>query len=277
MRQLKLAFALVAAMLVTVAGICAAVEVNPKLAADKVTVKLSAADNELRDYRASVAIKGSMVNPDTKQPMSIDSSMAFKLRHKYIKREGNGFFPMEISLLEGEVTMADQTLRISPSIYPKLTVLLDKEFRVDDILGYGNTAPGALPGINYGNMAMLFHVPGLNQTRSVGEIWESQVSLPHLKEAYTVKNTLLAVSKPGDVPATVTVRQDYTRVPMPKSTAPIPSMRATVESTFLQENGKMMKSHIDCLVIPVQPQVSDPKTAAPNHRATINMDVSLIK
>lgn len=279
MRYFTIALGLMAFLMAR--PVCAADAPKGAASADKVTVRTSVTDREVRDYRVDVSIKGTMPNPDTGQSMDVDTSMSFKIRHRYIKRERDGLLPMEVTMLEGVVTLDGQKITIAPSIYPKSTVLLDKNFRIDDVFGYSETTPNALPGINYGNMIMLFYLTGPSAPRAVGDTWDTRIILPALKEAYTVKNTLKSISKPEVAPATGTVKQDITRVSMPNSTTPPPSMKAGVESTFTQDTGKLTASHVECEVNIPRPSGAskDPKSKQDNqpYRANIRMDISLVK
>jgi len=279
MRHFKLALGLIACL---IAGSVYAADAPKDVApAGKVSVTNVATNREVRNYRVDISIKGTIPNPDTKQSMDVDTSMTFKIRHTYLKREGDGLLPMEINVVEGAVILGGQKITITPSLYPKLTALLDKNFRIDDVFGYGDSTPNALPGINYGNMIMLFYVTGPSTPRAVGDTWDTKIVLPALKEAYAVKNTLKSVSKPEIAPATVTVNQEITRVSMPNSTTPPPSMKATAQSTFTQDTGKLTNSHVECEVTMPRPPDApkDPKSKQDNqpYGANIRMDISVVK
>jgi hypothetical protein len=134
--------------------------------------------------------------------------------------------------------------------------------------------PGALPGINYNNMLMLFYLPGPTQARALGETWDFKVMFPVLNEAYSFKNTLKSLETVNGAKAAM-VKQEINRVPMPASTDPIPQLKATAQSAFLQSNGKLLKSHIDCEVVLVAASAGD--GSSKSNRASIKMDISLIR
>lgn len=249
---------------------------SPTLAidTDKVTIKNSFENGEVREYKVDVTIKGNFPNPETKQPMDIDTAMSFKIRHRYTRRDKDGLAPLEISLREGEVTIDGQKISITPSLYPKLTALLDIDFVISNIIGIELPKPGALPGINYNNMLMLFYLPGPTQGRALGETWDFKVMFPALKEAYNFKNTLKSLETVNGAKAAM-VKQEINRVPMPASTDPIPQLKATAQSAFAPSNGKLLKSHIDCEVALIASSAGE--SSPKSNRASIKMDISLLK
>ena len=218
-------------------------------------------NREIRDYKVDVGIKGTMPRPDTGESMDVDTSMSFKIRHRYIKRDRDGLLPMEVTMLEGVVTLDGQKITITPSIYPKFTVLLDKNFRIDDVFGYSECTPNALPGHQ---LRQYDHAHSISRARARPGLWAIRgtpiSSCPRSNRLTIVNNTLKSASKPEITPATVTVKQDITRVSMPNSTTPPPSMKATAQSTFTQDTGKltlpcrMRSNHAAAPVAPKDPK-----------------------
>lgn len=253
------------------------------LKAGQICITSSASENETRGYMVNVTISGKMNNPYANHPMDIHSAMVFKVQNKYTKKSSKGLTPMEMTLLEGTVTMDGQKLTISPSIYPKLTVLLDKDFMISDIYGAGASSPGSLPGINYNNVSMLFHPIGLNVPRAVGDTWETKILLPSLQEAYQVKSELKPM--PVNDANAVAITQNITRVPYSDAEKTVPAMSARVQSEFSKADGKLIKATVDCTIdtlakTQTQPQIQ----AVPSTGQTISgsqahvvMDISLVK
>lgn len=249
----------------------------------QVCITSSASENEKRTYELNVTITGKMTNPYANQPMDIHTAMLFKIQNKYTKKSSGGLTPMEMTLIDGTVTMDGQKLAISPSIYPKLTVLLDKDFAISDIFGAGASAPGALPGINYNNVSMLFHPIVMNIPRSIGDKWDSKISLPSLKEAYEITNELKPF--PEDDAKSVVISQNIKRVAYSASDSSVPVMSAIVRSVYSKADGKLIKSSVDCTINTTAKTQSNPniKTvpsvgqSSSGSEAHVVMTIGLIK
>lgn len=233
-----------------------------------------------REYKTDVVVKGKLLAPDTKETMDVDSSLSMNVRHKYTRREDDGLMPLEITVTRGEAVIRDkandfeQKMEIASSSYPKLTVLLDKSCRPTDIIGIAGTryAEG-MPGLNYGNMIILF-VPDMGgQARAVGEKWETRLTIPSSQETYNFVNTLKSVDAAAK---TAVIGQDISWKPKNGS-----AVKAVVESTFSTEDGKLLKSHAECQV--TQTATGNDKQSAPSrqevavNRANISVDIALIK
>lgn len=228
-------------MLVLGQSVCADV-----VDSNQVVVNTSVQPHEVRDYKVTAVVKGKLPL-ESGQPTDIDAVFSYKIRHRYSRREGDGLLPLEISLLQGEVTAQEQKLALSPDLYPKLTLLIDKSWKITDIFGLPDPQlMRMLPGINYSNLIILFYLPGGNVPRPVGSVWEAMVTLPSLGHTYKFVNTLKDVQTVGNVKAAV-VKQEITRVPSADESAPI-TMKASAESVFSLADGKLLKSHVECEV-----------------------------
>jgi len=199
---------------------------------------------EMRDYKVEAAVKGKILMPDSTALTDVDIAVSYKIRHKYTRREGDGLLPLEISLVEGQITTGGQKLAITPMLYPKLTVLLDKQWHISDIFGPSDSQLAqSLPGINYNNLIMLFYVPDIEKPHAIGDKWESTVKLPSYGETYGFVNTLKSIDTIDGIKA-ATIHQELTRLPKPdeKETS---TMKAVVDSSFALDSGKLLKSHIE--------------------------------
>lgn len=238
-----------------------------------VTVKNTVAPREVREYNVSAVVTGRMLEPGTNQPMDLDTSFAYKIRHRYLVRDTDGLLPLEISVIQGEITSKGQKLTIAPSIYPKLTALLDRSWRVDSIFGISRERlTRSSPGINYGNMIILFYLAGGDEPHTVGSKWNSKIKLPGYGETYDVTTTLTAVEKIGDAKV-ATVRQEMAWNVVGLDDKTIATATATVDSSFALENGRLMKSHVECCV--VSKAANDAKEDAGKNTANIRIDISL--
>jgi len=261
----------------------------PEATGQIVTIKTSAAPRETRDYKVDAVVKGKAPS-GAGVPSDINAAFSYKIRHRYGRREADGTLPLEVSLLEGEVTMylpqqakgppMEQKLAITPSLYPKLTALLDRDWKITDIFGGDESQlAGSLPGINYGNLVMLFSIGDGGKPHTLGDTWEATVALPNYGESYKFVNTLQKTEVIGSTNAAL-VRQEITRLPKTED-AGAATMRATVETAFGIDTGKLLRSHIQCEVIntPSTPAstggtVSVPQQDQAPSRANITIDIS---
>lgn len=232
---------------------------------DQVVVNTSVQPHEVRDYKVTAVVKGKLPL-ESGSPTDIDATFSYKIRHRYLRREGDGLLPLEISLLQGEVIAQEQKLSLAPDLYPKLTLLIDKDWKITDIFGLPDPQlMRMLPGINYSNLIILFYLSGGNVPRSIGSVWEAMVMLPSLGHTYKFVNTLKDVQTIGNIKAAM-VKQEITRVPSADESAPM-SMKASAESVFSLAEGKLLKSHVECEVAG--------KQDATQFAANIKIDVEL--
>lgn len=244
---------------------------QPEAAKESVAVRTSVRDTETRDYKVTATVKGKLVAEG--KPTDIDAVFSYKIRHRYIKRDGDGLMPMEISLVEGEIAADGQKLTITPSLYPKLTVLLDKEWRITDIFGMPDShLAQTLPGINYGNLIVLFYLPDGAEPRAVGDAWDSTVPLKAYGETFRFTNKIKSVETVNGTKAAV-VRQEITSAPRAGG-----NMKATAESAFSVEGGKLLRSRIECDVFSAPADGSSAvqqELASPS--ANIKIDIAPIR
>jgi len=220
-------------------------------------LKTAVAPGEIRDYLIEAVIKGKTPSPDGAEPVDLDTAFRLNVRHRYSRREGDGLLPLEISLVDGRMTVEvevegkkqPQTLQITPSIYPRLTVLIDRDWRITDIFGVSaDRMSKSFPGIRYDNHIILFYPQGLAEPRAVGEKWESSLKIPALNETYSFTNTLVGERIIDGIRAAV-LRQEITRSAREDVQGVSTSMKAAAESTFAIDGGKLLRSHVDCDVI----------------------------
>ncbi len=255
----------------------------------KLAVTTSVAPREVRDYKIDAAITGKALSPASAQPVELDSTFHLKVRHQYSRREGDSPLPLEISLLDGQMTVnalvegksAPQTLQITPSVYPKLTVLIDRDWRITDVLGLSSERVAqSFPGISYGNHIILFYLQGGAEPRAPGDKWESSVRIPGFGETYSLTNTLMREETIDGVRAAV-VRQEIVRPPKDDASGVSTSMKASAESAFAIDGGKLLKSHVDCDVTFVRKSGSESGSTSgqdsTTSRANIRVDISPVK
>ena len=274
MKQMRICIAIIwvvagASILRTAAGDDAGVP--PASSAQEITIKTCAAPNEKRDYNVDEVITGKMPVVDEPKPVDVDATLAVKIRHSYSPMGADNVQAMDMSLVEGHLTVQGQKLDVTPSLYPTLTILFDKDGRVTQVFGLPGSRPASsAPGISYSNMIMLFQWPGGSQARAVGQKWQSQVKAPGLDGTYDFANTLKRVDDiDGEKVAVVDQEISWD----PKTSAG--AARATTESSFAISDGKLVKSHVDCVVTFGKKSGGGQEETPP--RANIKIDISLAK
>lgn len=245
----------------------------PGNAGKTVTIVTQASNGEVRDYKVDFQIKGA-------QP-ALSAAASYKIRHTYGKRVGDEPLAMEITLLQGQFTAQGQTLEVAPGLYPKLTILIEDNWRISDVFGAsGSRFAQGTPGINYGNLIILFYLPDGDKPHTIGAPWQSRIKLPSLEETYDITNTINGIEMVDGV-ETAKVSEKIKRVPQtPGGTCPY--TKCTTESFYSLRNGRLLKSHSECDVeLPPDDTTSsspsqNKKDTAPE-RVTVRIDISLAK
>lgn len=242
---------------------------------DKITVPLTAAPRETRSYKVNVDVKGKLLVEDSDQPVDLDALYALKIAHKYGRREPDGFLPLEISVIEADLTANGQKLSVTPTAFPKLTLLLGRDWQTREFFGIAGTRYAVrTPGINYANLFILFYPYGADKPRAIGETWQEKVKLAGLDETYQIALTLKSVEKIDGVEAAV-VREEITWLPAEPAGSVVTTTRAAAESFFALANGKLLKSHAECEVRFAKKDAGGQEQAA--SRANIKVDIALAK
>lgn len=228
----------------------------PSSDTEKVVVTTSINAKEVREYKVAASIKGKMLLPDLKDPLDLDVAVSYKIRHKYSTRDNDGLLPLEISMLEGEITTQGEKLSMSSNLYPKLTVLSDRNWRFDGLFGVSKEQHArGLPGFSYNNLIILFYLYDGEQPHIVGDKWESNIKLPGYGDAYKFTTTLKCIEEIDGMQA-ASVHQDITWKIMGADDKQLATANATADSSFAIANGKLIKSHIECQVVPVKQEDS---------------------
>lgn len=237
------------------------------------TIVTSAAASEVRDYSIDFKLAGNQANAAIPS-----ATVSLKIRHLYSRRVGDDLLPMEISLQQGTILTQQQALDITPSLYPRLSVLIDNRWRVADVLGAaGSRFAQGTPGLNYGNLIIVFYLVDGDKPRAVGDTWNTSIKLPSIGQEFSIVNTLRGVETVNGVEA-ARVSQKITLVPK-TSANPGSKMTAEAESLFALKNGKLLKSHVECLV-EAPPDTTTSSTAgtktAPSERTNVKIDIASI-
>ncbi|MGQ9456241.1 MAG: hypothetical protein ACUVRS_01095 [Armatimonadota bacterium] len=244
MKYLKFRYTLIAMLVVYCPKIALGGELSDQ--DTKLAIRYGFTPREVRDYNLDVSVEGKAVTPDSTNPVDLHATFHLEIRHRYGRREGDGLLPIEITLLKGEAYADGGKLEIASSLYPKLTVLVDREWRINDILGIPDERIAqTLPGINYANHIILFYLPGADQPRSPGSDWSYTLRIPTLGESYEFTNSIVRQETVNGVRSAV-VRQNIRRITEKGKNIPRAEFKASAESTFAVEGGQLMKSHVEC-------------------------------
>lgn len=228
---------------------------SPAPDAEKIVVVTSTNAKEVREYKVSSSIKGKLPVPDLKEPLDLDAAVSYKIRHKYSVRDDDGLLALEISMLEGEINTQGEKLSMSPNLYPKLTVLLDQNWRFDGYFGASKEQlTRSLPGFSYSNLIVLFYLYDGDKPHVIGDKWESNVKLPGYG-TYKFVTTLKGIEEIDGMKA-ATVHQDITWIITDADEKQIAAASAAADSSFAIADGKLIKSHIECRVAPVKQEDS---------------------
>lgn len=232
-----------------------------------ITIPTQVQPKEVREYKVDFDVKQKRTAGGA-SATGLDAAIFYKIRHSYSRREDDGMLPMEVSLVEGHITAQGQTFQITPSLYPKLTVLLDRDFAISEIFGAaGSRLAQGLPGVNYGNLIMFFYAVGGQQPHKVGESWKTQIKIPSLKETYDVTNTLKGLET-VDGQEAARIAQDYVRTPASNT-------KLSAESLFSIKDGRLVKSRIDCEVdVPADATAAE---KGPMVRAVVKVEITTVK
>lgn len=235
---------------------------------DTVSIPTSAAPREVRDYTVSYDIKGK--NPGN---WLVDTTVTYNIRHSYGRREGDGLLPMEVSLISGHLLAGGQKIEIAPGVYPKLTVLLDRDWKTTDIFGAESRTVQNLRGLNYGNLIVLFYLAGGEKPHGIDESWQSRVKLPALGETFDFTNTIKGVETIDGTRAARVLQE--IRPAADESAVSRHWQKCSAESYFSLEDGKLLKSHVECEV--KLPSPSSPPGASPDVPAIVKIDINRLK
>lgn len=229
--------------------------------------------NELRSYKVSVAIKGCVGIMDS-APMVVDAVNSMNVQHQYGKREGDGLVLLDISAKDVQVTVNGEKVPTSPDQFPKLTLLLDKSWRINKIFGADRASDGQVPGLNYSSLILLFFVPDGDKPHAIGESWTNKLKMPGKADEVTIKSTIKSVSE-VDGNKVVTVHQDFSWGEQKLDAGRTVNSTAAVDSTFDLASGKLLKSTAECQLPFSEPSQPKPENRA--YKATTKIDIVLAK
>jgi len=222
-------------------------QASDSINSSKIAIITNASDGEIRNYKIDVVTKGKIPMPQSREPVAIDTKVSLNIQYKYGVRGSDGKFPLDVNVTNAQIFSDGQKVETTPETYPKLTILLDRNWTVNNISGLSGTRYAqSLPGINYGNMIILFYLHGADVPRLPGEKWTSKVTLPTYNETYLFLNKLTS-ERDVDGTKVAEVHQKISWTPKQED-FPGAVVTAEADSLFDISNGKLIKSHIDSVV-----------------------------
>lgn len=267
---------LAAAMLFWAGALAQAEEAAPPPAppAAKIAVPVVVQPNEVRNYKLSVGIKGRVPVPGT-EPADIEALYTMGLKQQFGVREGDGLLMMWLSAVDPKAVAGTEKISVPAGDFPKLTLLLDKSWKITNLFGISGTRyAGLVPGLNYGNLVLLFFIPDAGSARAIGESWSGKAKLPGVPSDVTVTTTLKSVGDTDGVKS-VAVHQEYVWAEQQIADGKLASSKAAVDSTFALDTGKLLKSHTDCEITFTDPAKTKPEEK--QYKAVSKIDIVLEK
>ena len=250
----------------------------PDTSSEKVSIKTNITPHEIRKYKVNVSVVGKLLSPDDGKPVDVDTSYSLVLQHRYGKREGDGLLPLEISVLTGQITVADQMLAITPDMFPRLSVLLDKDLRISNIFGVAGTQYAkSAPGITYSNMILLFFPYGADVLHSINDKWKAIVPMPIYSENYQFDSMIKSLEEiDGEKVARIAQNIGVSEKDSSSEKSDYAS-KISAESTFSIQDGKLIKSHVECQILRNSKIGETSRQEATGLGANMKLDIALMK
>ncbi len=252
--------------------------VIPEQVESKFSIVHKVVPNEVRNYKLDIKIKGQVPVEDG-NPANLDAGLSLIIKMQYGQRDRDKILPLEISVMEGKMTVGDQTFAIAPGIYPKLSVLLGPDWRVQALYG-ARSDSDSLPGptIKYKNIVMLFHLVDSEKPRAVGEKWNWESSIPGIGELFKCSAKISGAEKIDGEESVVVEQEIYPRL-KDENSAMNAYVSAIARSNFAATDGRLLKSYVDSEVeyISEKPSKFAPEPGKGKLKANVTIDISLIK
>lgn len=247
--------------------------------AEQITIPVIIEPGELRLYDVTVKMAGRMPVGDKQQPVDFDATYAIQIQHQYGRREADGLLPLEISARKAEATIGGQKLNLLGASFPKLTLLLDKSYKIDSAFGLPDAKAGnQMLGLNYTNLIVLFFVPDGDQPHAAGDQsassgWTSTVKMPGAKNGIKVVTTIKSLGEEKGV-RTAEVHQVWGWYEQKMADGSPAYTQFTVDSTFALDTGKLLKSHAEAVVCGKNPELY--KQEQQPYKVNTKIDISLV-
>ncbi len=216
--------------------------------AKKVTISMNVKPNEARNYDLSVQLKGKTVSESSAEPIILNATYTMKMQHKFSQREGDGLLPLDIIASDAKATIDGQQFTMPTAEFPRLTLLIDKAWKVNSAFGIARTKYAERsPGLNYANLILLYLVPDIDKPHTLGEAHKAKVKLPGFSDECSVTTVYKSVENKKGVDV-VNVHQDYVWAGQKLDEGVVVNSTASVDSIISINGGKLISAHAESKV-----------------------------
>lgn len=233
--------------------------------AQSVNLASSLKQGDISRYTAKVQVAGKAILPGTTEPTPIDVAFDLTILHTVGTVSKDGTTQLDISSEGVSALMAGQKIELSKDFFPKLTVLIDKN---GDIIQLVSSDPMGikLPGLNYRNLILLFRTYAPATALTVGSTWQKLATLAPEPEKYDLKYTLQAFEDVNGV-KTAKIRTDFG---VQSPAIPAGAAKGFALTNFSIDGGTLIKSHAEMTIkVPGKDPSSDANT-------TIKVDIAKV-
>ncbi|NLN78474.1 MAG: hypothetical protein GX141_06120 [Armatimonadetes bacterium] len=220
-------------------GVAADVPANAERqsGAEKIAIAMKIQSDEVRTYDLSVHLRGKSSKSER-----IEATFKMKMQHKFGRREGDLLLPLEVVTSEAQATIGDQQFAMPSGEFPRLTFLIDNDWKVDSAYGIARTRyADRYPGLNYANLIMLFLIPDIEKPHAVGQDRPTTIKLPGFSDECKVATTYKSIEtvKGSKV---LNVHQEYTWTGQKLEDGIVVDSKAEVDSVLTIETGKLLSA-----------------------------------
>ena len=216
--------------------------------AKNVTISMSVKPNEARNYNLSVQLKGKTASESSAEPISIDATYTMKMQLKFGQREGDGLLPLDIIASDARATIDGQQFTMPTAEFPRLTLLIDKDWKVNSAFGIARTRYAERsPGLNYANLILLYLIPDIDKPHALDEPQKAKVKLPGFADECSVTTVYKSVENKKGVEV-VNVHQDYVWTGQKLDDGVVVDSTASVDSVIAVDGGKLISAHAESKV-----------------------------
>lgn len=223
-------------------------------------------------YTAKVQINGKTILPGTSDLVPIDVIFNMVIAQSVVKISNESLTQLDIVSENASAVMAGQNLPLSKDFFPKLTVLIDKNGDITQIIS-PDPLGVKLPGLNYRNLILLFRTFAPSEALVAGATWSKSLTLAPEPEKYCLNYSLESI-EPIDGVKTAKVRTDIS------ITSPVDSGgvgKGVAVTSFTRSDARLLKSHAEMTVkVPLPSKLPDDKSSTEYAITTIKVDIARV-
>lgn len=207
-------------------------------------------------YNIRVQMTGKSKFPGETQAVPIDTVLSMGVGLTVGTASNDGAYPVFITSDAATATVGGQPVALTPDLFPKLTVLMDKVGAITGIFP-PDANRAKQPGINYRNFILLFNPNAPAGDIKPGATWKKTVTVGSAAQKYDMSYKLESIEKIGETP-TAKVKADLVLVPAPGSGS---SAKGVVTSNYSLDGARLLKSHAEITVKTTTPAPKAPADA----------------